>query len=129
MPKCDKPRELKTSDINDIAEKYSSASSEVEKANLLKSEIAKLRGFLQSGDVTGATGFISRFGGKVEGLFGADGDLRDSTAAKNITQFLEARMVQAILDEKGKTISDADAKRLQKMPLSDPTVWSANTRK
>ena len=108
-----KPRELKTSDINDIAEKYSSASSEVEKANLLKSEIAKLRGFLQSGDVTGATGFISRFGGKVEGLFGADGDLRDSTAAKNITQFLEARMVQAILDEKGKTISDADRKLIK----------------
>ena len=108
-----KGEKLKPSDVNSIAKIYGEASSEVEKARLLSSEINKLKQFLIEKDVTGAVGFISRLGGKAEGFFGADGELRDSTAAKNITQFLQARMVQAILDEKGKTISDADRKLIK----------------
>ena len=104
---------LKPSDVNSIAKIYGEASNEIEKANLLSSEINKLKQFLVEKNVTGAAGFISRLGGKVEGLFGADGELRDATAAKNITQFLQARMVQAILVEKGKTISDADRKLIK----------------
>jgi len=102
------PAELKESDIRAIAEEYSSAAEALGKSTSLKQELGSLRNILATGSATGATGFAARLADKVQGFFGADGEIRDATAAKNLALFLEVRLVEAVLDEKGKTISDAD---------------------
>ena len=108
-----KPRELKTSDINDIARDYAAKSGEIEGSNILISEVSELRNLLQANDVTGLSGWMNRLIGKGEGFVGSDLQLRNAQQVSNIGKFLEARMVQALLDEKGKTISDADRKLIK----------------
>jgi len=108
-----KPRELKTSDINDIARDYAAKSGEIEGSNILISEVSELRNLLQRNDVTGLSGWMNRLIGKGEGFVGADLQLKNAQQVSNIAKFLEARMVQALLDEKGKTISDADRKLIK----------------
>ena len=103
-----KPKELKTSDINDIARDYATRSGEIEGSNILISEVSELRNLLQRNDVTGLSGWMNRLIGKGEGFVGSDLQLKNAQQVSNIAKFLEARMVQALLDEKGKTISDAD---------------------
>jgi hypothetical protein len=102
------PPELKESDIRGIADIYSEAAESLGKSTALKQELGNLVNVLQTGNATGATGFVARLADKVQGFFGADGEIRDATAAKNLSLFLEVRLVEAVLDEKGKTISDAD---------------------
>jgi len=109
----DTPKELKTSDINDIARDYATKSGEIEGSNILISEVSELRNLLQRNDVTGLTGWMQRLVGKGEGFVGADLKLKNAQQVSNIAKFLEARMVQALLDEKGKTISDADRKLIK----------------
>lgn len=53
---------------------------------------------------------MNRLATKAEGFIGSDLELRNAQQVSNIGKFLQARMVQALLDEKGKTISDADRK-------------------
>ncbi len=108
-----KPKELKTSDINDIARDYATRSGEIEGSNILISEVSELRNLLQRNDVTGLSGWMQRLVGKGEGFVGADLQLKSAQQVSNIAKFLEARMVQALLDEKGKTISDADRKLIK----------------
>jgi len=108
-----KPKELKTSDINDIARDYATKSGEIEGSNILISEVSELRNLLQRNDVTGLSGWMQRLVGKGEGFIGSDLQLRNAQQVSNIGKFLEARMVQALLDEKGKTISDADRKLIK----------------
>jgi len=107
------PAELKESDIRAIAEIYSNAASAYGKSTALKQELGSLRNVLQTGYATGATGFTLRLVDKIQGFFGADGNIKDATAAKNLSLFLEVRLVEAVLDEKGKTISDADRKLIK----------------
>jgi len=108
-----KPKELKTSDINDIARDYATKSGEIEGSNILISEVSQLRNLLQRNDVTGLSGWMQRLVGKGQGFVGADLELKNAQQVSNIAKFLEARMVQALLDEKGKTISDADRKLIK----------------
>jgi hypothetical protein len=102
------PPELKESDIRAIADIYGAAAESLGKSTAIKQELGNLVNILQTGNATGATGFVARIADKVQGFFGADGEIRDATAAKNLSLFLEVRLVEAVLDEKGKTISDAD---------------------
>ena len=120
-----KPRELKTSDINDIARDYATRSGEIEGSNILISEVSELRNLLQRNDVTGLTGWMNRLVGKGEGFVGSDLRLRKAQQVSNIAKFLEARMVQALLDEKGKTISDADRKLIKDL-LGDIDSTTSN---
>ena len=102
------PPELKESDIRAIADIYGEAAESLGKSTALKQELGNLVNILQTGSATGATGFVARLADKVQGFFGADGEIKDATAAKNLSLFLEVRLVEAVLDEKLKTISDAD---------------------
>ena len=111
--KEDAPTELKESDIRAIAEEYSSAAEALGKSTALKQELGSLRNILATGNATGASGFAARLADKIQGFFGADGEIRDATAARNLALFLEVRLVEAVLDEKGKTISDADRKLIK----------------
>jgi hypothetical protein len=111
--KEDAPTELKESDIRAIAEEYSSAAEALGKSTALKQELGSLRNILATGNATGASGFAARLADKIQGFFGADGEIKDATAAKNLSLFLEVRLVEAVLDEKGKTISDADRKLIK----------------
>ena len=61
-----------------------------------------------SKDISGLGGFFQGVKGQIQGAFGLDGKLLDRQKATGIVKFLQARMVQDLLDEKGKTISDAD---------------------
>ena len=61
-----------------------------------------------SKNISGLGGFFQGVKGKIQGAFGLDGTLLDRQKASGIVKFLQARMVQDLLDEKGKTISDAD---------------------
>jgi len=111
--KEDAPTELKESDIRAIAEEYSSAAEALGKSTALKQELGSLRNILATGNATGASGFAARLADKIQGFFGADGEIKDATAARNLSLFLEVRLVEAVLDEKGKTISDADRKLIK----------------
>ena len=104
---------LKESDKLKIIETYNTAYGEVEGNQIMLNEIGTLRELLQDNNVTGLRGYLSRLVGQGEGFVGADLELRDAQQVSSIAEFLEARMVQALLDEKGKTISDADRKLIK----------------
>ena len=104
---------LKETDKLKIIETYNTAYGEVEGNQIMLNEIGTLRELLQDNNVTGLRGYLSRLVGQGEGFVGADLELRDAQQVENIASFLEARMVQALLDEKGKTISDADRKLIK----------------
>jgi len=118
-----KDEKLKDTTILDVARDYSLKTGEVQGSNIMITEVSELRNLLRNNDVTGLQGWMSRLVGKGQGFVGADLNLRDAQAASNIGKFLEARMVQALLDEKGKTISDADRKLIQNLlgDLDSPT--------
>ena len=104
---------LKETDKLKIIETYNTAYGEVEGNQIMLNEIGTLRELLQDNNVTGLRGYLSRLVGQGEGFVGADLELRYAQPVENIASFLEARMVQALLDEKGKTISDADRKLIK----------------
>jgi len=104
---------LKESDKLKIIETYNTAYGEVEGNQIMLNEIGTLRELLQDNNVSGLRGYLSRLVGQGEGFVGADLELRDAQQVASIAEFLEARMVQALLDEKGKTISDADRKLIK----------------
>ena len=103
-------RDLKESDKLNIARDYSEKVGEIDGNNILISEVSQLRDLLARNDVSGLRGWMGRLATKAEGFIGADLELRNAQQVSNIGKFLQARMVQALLDEKGKTISDADRK-------------------
>mgnify|MGYP000586656452 FL=1 len=103
-----KKGELKATEVIKIAENYNKFTGDLEGNGILLGEIGKLRSLLQQNDVTGLQGWMNRLVTSAQGFTGTDLELNDATKASNIGKFLEARMVQALLDEKGKTISDAD---------------------
>jgi len=121
--KLSEDEKLKDTTILDVARDYSLKTGEVQGSNIMITEVSELRNLLINNDVTGLQGWMSRLIGKGQGFVGADLNLRDAQAASNIGKFLEARMVQALLDEKGKTISDADRKLIQNLlgDLDSPT--------
>jgi hypothetical protein len=104
---------LKETDKLKIIETYNTAYGEVEGNQIMLNEIGTLRELLQGNNVTGLRGYLNRLVGQGEGFVGADLELRNAQQVKSIAEFLEARMVQALLDEKGKTISDADRKLIK----------------
>ena len=99
---------LKTTDKNAIIKEYNKAAGDVEGNNIMLNEIKTLRQLLATNNTTGLQGWMNRLVTRAQGFTGTDLDLNSASKAANIGKFLEARMVQALLDEKGKTISDAD---------------------
>jgi hypothetical protein len=104
------PKDLKETTVMDVIEKYSEQVSSLEGSNLLSGKISQLKEMLldPSKDISGLGGFFQGVKGQIQGAFGLDGKLLDRQKATGIVKFLQARMVQDLLDEKGKTISDAD---------------------
>ena len=99
---------LKTTDKNAIIKEYNKAAGDVEGNDIMLNEIKTLRQLLATNNTTGLQGWMNRLVTRAQGFTGTDLDLNSASKAANIGKFLEARMVQALLDEKGKTISDAD---------------------
>ena len=104
---------LKESDKLNIIDTYNTAYGEIEGNQIMLNEIGTLKELLESNNVSGLRGYLNRLVGQGEGFVGADLELRDAQQVASIAEFLEARMVQALLDEKGKTISDADRKLIK----------------
>ena len=104
------PKDLKETTVMNVIEKYSEQVSALEGSNLLSGKISQLKEMLldPSKDISGLGGFFQGVKGQIQGAFGLDGKLLDRQKATGIVKFLQARMVQDLLDEKGKTISDAD---------------------
>ena len=104
------PKDLKETTVLQVIEKYGEQVGALEGSILLNSKLVDLKQMLldPSKDISGLSGFFKGVQGKIEGAFGADGRLLDRQKAVGIVKFLQARMVQDLLDEKGKTISDAD---------------------
>jgi len=104
------PKDLKETTVLQVIEKYGEQVGALEGSILLNSKLVDLKQMLldPSKDISGLSGFFKGVQGKLEGAFGADGRLLDRQKAVGIVKFLQARMVQDLLDEKGKTISDAD---------------------
>ena len=104
------PKDLKETTVMNIIKDYSEQVSNLEGSILLSSKLEELKGMLldPSKSITGVVGFAEGLRGKLQGAFGQDGKLLDRDKASGIVKFLQARMVQDLLDEKGKTISDAD---------------------
>jgi hypothetical protein len=99
---------LKETDKLAISKEYNKAYGEIEGNQILLNELSTLRTLLTSNNVAGLKGWMSRLVTRAQGFTATDLELNDASKAANIGKFLEARMVQALLDEKGKTISDAD---------------------
>ena len=104
------PKDLKETTVLQVIEKYGEQVGALEGSILLNSKLVDLKEMLldPSKNISGLGGFFKGVQGKLEGAFGADGRLLDRQKAVGIVKFLQARMVQDLLDEKGKTISDAD---------------------
>jgi len=104
------PKELKETTVMNVIKDYGEQVGALEGSLLLNGKIVELKEMLldPSKNISGLGGFFQGVKAKFQGAFGQDGTLLDRSKAIGIVKFLQARMVQDLLDEKGKTISDAD---------------------
>ena len=104
------PEELKETTVLKVIEDYGEQVGSLEGSLLLNGKIEELKEMLldPSKNISGLGGFFQGVRAQFQGAFGQDGTLLDRSKAVGIVKFLQARMVQDLLDEKGKTISDAD---------------------
>jgi len=121
---------LKETTVMDILEKYSTKTNELEGTKYLRGELQTLVSAIDpsqgdTGWTTGIRGWVKRFGDEFDGLIGNDVSLSDASTAKNISKYLEANLVQQLLQESGRTISDRD-RILIKEILGDLTKITSN---
>jgi len=104
------PKELKETTVMNVIKDYGEQVGALEGSLLLNGKIEELKEMLldPSKNISGLGGFFQGVKAQFQGAFGQDGTLLDRSKAVGIVKFLQARMVQDLLDEKGKTISDAD---------------------
>ena len=104
------PKELKETTVMNVIKDYGEQVGALEGSLLLNGKIVELKEMLldPSKNISGLGGFFQGVRAQFQGAFGQDGTLLDRSKAVGIVKFLQARMVQDLLDEKGKTISDAD---------------------
>ena len=102
---------LSPSDKNKIAEDYSESVTHLEHMGYIQEKMNELLPMLE-GNVTGALGFLNRFGDSVKGFTGGilfdDSYITDATKSKQLVEYIRTQMVQELLRESGRTISNLD---------------------
>ena len=121
---------LKETTVGDILEKYGTRTNELAGTNYLRGELKTLVSAIDpsqsdSAWTTGLRGWSQRFGDEFEGFIGTDVSLSKASTAANIASYLEANLVQDLLQESGRTISDRD-RILIKEILGDLTKITSN---
>lgn len=121
---------LKETTVLDILERYSTKTDELAGTKYLRGELATLVSIVDpnagdTGWTTGIRGWIARFGDELKGLIGTDQSLSKASTAKNIAKYLEANLVQQLLQESGRTISDRDRVLIKEI-LGDLTKIVSN---
>ena len=127
---AEKKNELKETTVLDILDKYGTKTNELETTKYLRNELKTLVNAVDpsqsdSAWTTGLRGWGMRFGDAFKGLIGTDITLSKASTAKNIAKYLEANLVQQLLQESGRTISDRD-RILIKEILGDLTKVVSN---
>ena len=126
----EKKNELKETTVMAVFETYGKRSDELETTKYLRNELKTLVNAVDpsqsdSAWTTDLRGWGMRFGDAFKGLIGADITLSKASTAKNIAKYLEANLVQQLLQESGRTISDRD-RILIKEILGDLTKVVSN---
>ena len=104
-------KDLSPTDKNKIAADYSEAITHLEHMGYMQEKMNELLPMLD-GNVTGALGFLNRFGDSVKGFTGGilfdDSYITDATKSKQLVEYIRTQMVQELLRESGRTISNLD---------------------
>ena len=103
---------LSPSERTKIAENYSEAVTHLEHMGYMMQQMESLIPMVKEGDATGFLGVLNRFGDKVKGATGGylfdDSYITDATKSKQLVDFIRTQMVQELLRESGRTISNLD---------------------
>jgi len=104
-------KDLSPTDKNKIAADYSEAITHLEHMGYMQEKMNELLPMLD-GNVTGALGFLNRIGDSVKGFTGGilfdDSYITDATKSKQLVEYIRTQMVQELLRESGRTISNLD---------------------
>ena len=103
---------LSPSERTKIAENYSEAVTHLEHMGYMMQQMESLIPMVKEGNATGLLGVLNRFGDKVKGATGGylfdDSYINDATKSKQLVDFIRTQMVQELLRESGRTISNLD---------------------
>lgn len=103
---------LSPSERTKIAENYSEAVTHLEHMGYMMQQMESLIPMVKEGNATGFLGVMNRFGDKVKGATGGylfdDSYITDATKSKQLVDFIRTQMVQELLRESGRTISNLD---------------------
>jgi hypothetical protein len=100
---------LSATEKNKIVTTYADAQLHLTNMNFISNELEKMIGLVESGSVTGGKGLLGRALGKIKGFAGfGDEVIEDATQAKQIGVFIRTQLVQELLNESGRTISNLD---------------------
>lgn len=103
---------LSPSERTKIAENYSEAVTHLEHMGYMMQQMESLIPMVKEGNATGLLGVLNRFGDKVKGATGGylfdDSYITDATKSKQLVDFIRTQMVQELLRESGRTISNLD---------------------
>tara|TARA_R110000851_G_scaffold87427_2_gene190665 strand:+ start:591 stop:2072 length:1482 start_codon:yes stop_codon:yes gene_type:complete len=113
----------------DVTERYKEASRSLGKQKNLERIITEMEQSVSTGDVTGARGAIARLFDDIAGFTGfGDNFISKATEAAEQEKYVEAQVIQEILQESGRTISDRDRELIKQLIANLEDVFTGSAK-
>jgi len=123
--------EQKISDktFSEVTERYKEAARSLSKQKNLERIVSEMEQSVSTGDVTGARGAIARLFDDIAGFTGfGDEFISKATEAAEQEKYVEAQVIQDILQESGRTISDRDRELIKQLIANLEDVFTGSAK-
>ena len=125
IKKMAEKNELKDSDWDKITTRYKESARSLGKQKNLNRILSQMEASITTGSVSGARGFVSRLIDDIAGVTGVGDDIVGmATKAVSDGKYIEAQIIQDILQESGRTISDRDRALIAKLMANLENIFT-----
>ena len=125
IKKMAEKNELKDSDWDKITTRYKESARSLGKQKNLNRILSQMEASITTGSVSGARGFVSRLIDDIAGVTGVgDNIVGVATKAVSDGKYIEAQIIQDILQESGRTISDRDRALIAKLMANLENIFT-----
>lgn len=125
IKKMAEKNELKDSDWDKITTRYKESARSLGKQKNLNRILSQMETSITTGSVSGARGFVSRLIDDIAGVTGVgDNIVGVATKAVSDGKYIEAQIIQDILQESGRTISDRDRALIAKLMANLENIFT-----
>jgi hypothetical protein len=129
LKKLSEEEKISDKTFGEVTERYKEAARSLSKQKNLERIITEMEASVSTGDVTGARGAISRLFDDVAGFTGfGDKFISKATEAAEQEKYVEAQVIQEILQESGRTISDRDRELIKQLIANLEDVFTGSAK-